>query len=170
VATPFIGEIRIFAGNFAPVGWAFCAGQTMAITENEELFTLIGTTYGGDGENTFNLPNLSGRIPLHQGRATSGDVFTIGQLAGEENVTLTQQQLPSHNHTAQASGAAATVTSPSGNVWAEWGDAPYVAGDPAVSMDPQGISAAGNTQPHDNMPPYLALSYIIALEGIFPSQ
>lgn len=167
MSEPYVGEIRIFAGNFAPEGWAFCDGSLMSIAENSTLFQLIGTTYGGDGENTFGLPNLSGRIPFATGGSNN---LIIGELAGAESVALTTGELPAHNHTAQASGAAATSASPAGNVSAAWGDSPYAADQPNATMDPSVISSAGGSQPHENRPPFLAMSFIISLFGIFPSQ
>jgi microcystin-dependent protein len=165
MTTPFVGEVRMFAGNFAPQGWAFCNGQTMSISQNTALFTLIGTTYGGDGVTTFNLPNLGSRIPF-------GDDGTrpIGTSAGEESVALTTLQMPSHAHPVGASGDAASQTTPAGNVAATWGDTPYSTQAPNTSMDPAGVSATGGGQPHENRPPFLALTFIIALQGIFPSQ
>jgi microcystin-dependent protein len=169
VSEPFIGEVRMFGGNFAPVNWAFCNGQLMAISQNEALFTLIGTTYGGDGQSTFALPNLQGRIPIHQGQGVGLTARVIGEAAGEENVTLTVQQLPSHTHAAQGSASVGSATAPAGNVWASWDDAPY-ATTPTVGMDPTAVSQQGGNQPHDNVAPYLAVSFIISLFGIFPSQ
>jgi microcystin-dependent protein len=162
---PFTGEVRIFGGNFPPSGWAFCNGQLLPISEYEALFILIGTTYGGDGQSTFALPNLTSRIPVSQ-----GSQFVMGQLAGQESVALSSQQLPSHTHAVQASDAPASSTSPVGNVWATWGDAPYSAGAPNVAMDPTGVAVSGAGQPHENRAPALGLSFIIALDGIFPSQ
>jgi microcystin-dependent protein len=167
VSEPYVGEIRIFAGNFAPEGWSFCNGSLLAIAENPTLFDLIGTTYGGDGVNTFALPNLSGRIPFAAGGTNS---LIIGELAGTESVTLTTGQVPTHNHTAQASGAAAASVSPAGNVSAAWGDSPYTSDPPNATMDPNVISSSGGGQPHENRPPFLATSFIISLFGIFPSQ
>jgi microcystin-dependent protein len=165
MSEPYIGEIRLFGGNFAPLNWAFCNGQTMPIAQNEPLFTLIGTTYGGDGQTTFNLPNLGARMPL----GTSGN-HPIGMSAGEQSVTLTTGQLPAHTHPAQASDNAATLTSPAQNVWANWGDGQYTTNSASVAMDAAGTGTAGNGLAHENRAPYLGLSFIIALEGIFPSQ
>jgi microcystin-dependent protein len=165
MTTPFVGEVRMFAGTFAPQGWAFCNGQTMSIAQNPTLFTLIGTTYGGDGVNTFNLPNLGSRLPF------GGDGSRpVGTSAGEESVMLTTQQIPAHEHPVQASGDAASQTSPAGNTWASWGDTPYSGGSPNTSMDPVAVASTGGGQPHENRPPFLALTFIIALQGIFPSQ
>jgi microcystin-dependent protein len=164
MSDPYIGEIRMFAGNFAPRDWAFCAGQAIAISENEALFALIGTTYGGDGVNTFNLPDLRGRIPIHQGPS-----FAIGQMAGEESVTLTPNQLPQHTHTAHADAGAGGQTSPAGNVWAGSSDF-AVAGSIDAQMAAGALEVAGGSEPHDNMVPFLAVHFIICLFGIFPSQ
>ena len=165
MSQPFIGEIRMFAGNFAPVGWAFCQGQIIPISENDALFNLIGTTYGGDGQTTFALPNLSSRVPVHVGPG-----FALGQAAGAESVTLTASQIPAHSHVAQASGTAAASTSPQGNVWAAATDTPYSASAPAAPMSGTAIGSAGGSQPHDNMLPFLVVNFIISLFGVFPSQ
>ena len=169
MSNPYLGEIRIFAGNFAPVGWAFCAGQVMSIAENDALFALIGTTYGGDGQTTFNLPDLRGRIPIHQGTG-HGSNFVLGQLAGSETVTLSLSQLPAHNHPAQATAASGSKSTPGGNVWAGSTLNSYSTGAPKAQMNPHAIGNTGNGQPHDNLMPYLAVNFIIALEGVFPSQ
>ncbi len=163
MSEPFVGEIRMFGGNFAPVGWALCNGALMAISQYEVLFQLIGTTYGGDGQNTFALPDLRGRLPVHQG---SG--FVIGQLAGNETVTLTTNQMPAHTHTVVAR-TSATAGSPSGNVYGGNTDSIYTP-TPSAPMNAGVIGVAGGSQPHDNMMPYLAVNFIISLEGIFPSQ
>lgn len=156
----------MFAGNFAPLGWAFCMGQLMPISQNNALFALIGTTYGGDGQNTFALPDLRSRLPMHQGNG-----FVMGQMAGEESVTLTPNQIPLHSHAAQANNSAGTQTAPAGNLWAASADHPYgpIAGI-NTSMAPASLGSAGGSQPHDNMHPFLAVNFIIALSGIFPSQ
>ncbi|MGE9008465.1 phage tail protein [Leptospira interrogans] len=163
---PFVGEIRIFGGNFAPVGWMLCQGQTLAISEYEVLFQLMGTTYGGDGQETFNLPNLAGRLPVHQGPG-----FVMGQNAGAETVTLTTQQLPVHSHPMSASlnnAASGTVT---GNVVGAVGATQIYREVPAASaMAAQACTSTGGNLPHDNMQPYLCLNFIISLFGIFPTQ
>jgi microcystin-dependent protein len=170
MAQPFVGEIRMFAGNFAPQGWALCQGQQLAISENETLFNLIGTTYGGDGQQTFNLPDLQGRAPIHMGAG-----FVIGQNGGVENVTLTGNQLPSHNHLAAASGGG-DVVSPDGAVWSTdpgGNTAAYTApmnNAPTMSGNAIGSNNVNGVQPHDNMQPFLVVNYIISLFGIFPSQ
>ncbi len=166
MSSPFIGEIRLFAGNFAPQGWAFCDGSLMAIAENDALFNLIGTTYGGDGQNTFALPDLRSRVPIHQGPG-----FVIGQAAGEESVTLTIQQIPIHSHAAQCRAGTSNSANPSGNFWGSSSALQYAApGDTVSAMAAAALPAAGGSQPHDNMIPFLGINYIISLFGVFPSQ
>ena len=169
MADPYIGEIRMFGGNFAPNGWAFCNGQSIPISENDALFTLIGTTYGGDGQETFNLPNLQGRVPLHQGGG-----FQPGQSAGVTSVTLTTQQIPTHSHALVGSSATAAGTNPAGTVLAHLPDAgvqsAYGSTAPFGAIDGSSIGPAGASQPHDNMQPYLVVNFIISLFGIFPQQ
>lgn len=165
MSTPYIGEIRMFGGNFAPVGWALCNGQLLAISQNDALFNLIGTTYGGDGQTTFALPNLQSRVPIHQGNA-----HVIGEAGGAESVTLTAAQLPAHTHAPQASSNPGTSNSPSANVWAAWSDAQYSTTAPAVAMAAPALAPAGGNQPHDNMPPFLGVNFIISLFGVFPTQ
>lgn len=169
---PFIGEIRMFGGNFAPAGWAFCNGATMPISENDALFTLIGTTYGGDGQQTFQLPDLQGRAPMHQGQGPGiSQNYVIGEKAGVESVTLTTQQIPIHNHAFLVSSAIGTNTNPKDNYLAApiTGKA-YIAGIPDKFMSNQLLSPIGGSQPHENMQPYLAISFIISLFGVFPQQ
>lgn len=166
---PFVGEIRLFAGNFAPLNWAFCNGQLVAISENTALYQLLGTTYGGDGVETFALPNLQGRLPYHQGPG-----FVIGQVAGTETVTLTSQQLPSHNHLAQANTAAGTSDTPSNQVWATASVNLFATPGSGVSadttLDAATIAPNSGSQPHDNLPPFVCVSFIISLAGLFPQQ
>lgn len=165
---PYIGEIRMFAGNFAPVGWAFCDGQPLPISENETLFQLIGTTYGGDGQETFNLPNLQSRFPIHMG-SNGGYSFYLGEMAGVEMVTLTTQQIPAHSHPALA-GASGDSNTPSDKIWANWPGAQFnTSASSLQAMNAQALSPVGGSQPHENMPPYLAINFIISLTGIFPS-
>lgn len=170
---PYVGEIRMFAGNFNPAGWMFCDGQLLPISENETLFILIGTTYGGDGQETFALPNLQGRLPLHMGTGPGLSTRQLAESAGTETVTLTLQQIPVHTHVPVASNTAGSSDSPVGNVWAKTGTGkPYIAAAPAdsfVQMNAQTLSPVGGSQPHDNMHPFLCVSYIISLFGIFPS-
>lgn len=162
---PYIGEIRMFAGNFAPVGWMLCDGSILPISQNDTLFNLIGTTYGGDGQTTFALPDLRGRVPLHQG---SG--FALAQTGGAETVTLTVNQIPAHSHVPQANSGSGTQTSPAGNVWAASSNFPYSTNAPGSNMDPSAIGQAGGSQPHDNMVPFVGINFIISLFGVFPSQ
>lgn len=163
---PYVGEIRMFAGTFAPVDWAFCNGQTVAIADYDTLFNLIGTTYGGDGEASFNLPDLRGRAPMHQG---SG--FALGQIGGEEQVTLSSQQMPTHTHTLAANTTAGSSASPSGALLAQTsgGVQLYYEGQATDPMNRAAILPAGNSQPHDNLQPYLCVNFIISLFGSYPT-
>lgn len=165
MAQPYVGEIRMFAGNFAPAGWMFCEGQLLPIAENETLFQLIGTTYGGDGQSTFALPDLRGRIPLHQGNGV-----ILAETGGAEAITLTVAQIPAHNHAllgAQANGAQA---SPAGGVLASSTViTPYAPETANATMAPTAITPVGGSQPHTNFQPYLCVNFIISLFGIFPS-
>lgn len=168
---PFIGEIRMFGGNFAPAGWAFCNGQTMPISENDALFTLIGTTYGGDGQETFNLPDLQSRIPIHAGTAADGQTYQLGEAAGVESVTLTTQQIPIHNHAMLATTDGGSASNPGGNILANCSALKlYTASAPSIALHAQAITPVGGSQPHENLQPYLCISFIISLFGIFPSQ
>jgi microcystin-dependent protein len=168
MSQPYVGEVRIFGGNWAPSGWAFCNGQLLSIAENDTLFYLIGTTYGGDGETTFALPDLKCRIPLSYGTGSGVD-WQLGEMGGQETVTLLGAQLPVHSHPVLASSSPATSTSPAGRVWGTWADSPYSSAAPNANLDPGGVSHAGNFQPHENRAPALGLSFIISLYGIFPS-
>ena len=158
----------MFAGNFAPAGWLFCDGSTLPISENEVLFQLIGTTYGGDGEETFNLPNLSSRVPIHMGTGPSGATYQIGEMAGVEEVTLTTQQIPNHTHPMLGSSNSATGPTPGGQVYAA-SDIYTAAGTPQL-MNAQCITVTGGSQPHTNIQPFLVVNFIISLFGLFPSQ
>jgi microcystin-dependent protein len=171
-AQPYVGEIRMFAGNFAPNGWMFCEGQTLPISENEVLFQLVGTTYGGDGEQTFNLPNLASRVPIHMGTGPDGTTYQIGEMAGTEQETLMVQQIPSHTHPLVASSAPGSNTTPVGNVLAttSGGISLYYEGEVGAQMNSQAIIPAGGSQPHENTQPFLCINFIISLFGIFPSQ
>src|SRR5437763_1092937 len=175
MSDPYVGEIRMFGGSFAPAGWAFCDGQVMPISENNTLFNLIGTTYGGDGQSTFALPNLQSRVPTHFGTSpVTGSTYTIAEQFGEESVTLTSQQMPVHTHTLLGSGADGNAASPTGNVPAVLPAATtksaYASLGPFGSLDPSSIAPSGGSQPHDNVQPFLVISFIISLFGIFPSQ
>jgi microcystin-dependent protein len=167
MAQPYVGEVRIFAGNFAPAGWMFCEGQLLPIVENETLFQLIGTTYGGDGESTFALPDLRGRIPIHQGNG-----FILAETGGAETITLTAQQIPVHTHSALGSSGAATSSSPVNHVPARASTAlvfPYGTDQPVTTLSPNTVAPSGGSQPHNNFQPYLCVNFIISLFGIFPS-
>jgi microcystin-dependent protein len=166
MAQPYVGEIRMFAGNFAPAGWMFCSGQLLPISENETLFALIGTTYGGDGQSTFALPNMQSRVPIHMGTGLS--TYQLAETGGVETVTLTTNQIPIHAHPPLASNAG-TADTPNNNYWAASTlGKPYTPAPPAVQMNTGTISPAGGSQPHENMIPFLCVSYIISLFGIFP--
>lgn len=162
----------MFAGSFAPAGWAFCHGQTIPISENDTLFNLIGTAYGGDGQETFCLPNLASRVPIHAGTGPDGTTYQLAEMAGTEQVTLTAQQIPIHSHPLTAATSNGTQTNPGGNVLATSTSSvqPYVQDQPTDAMNPQSITPAGGSQPHDNMQPFLCINFIISLFGLFPSQ
>lgn len=167
MAQPYVGEIRMFAGNFAPAGWMFCEGQLLPISENETLFQLIGTTYGGDGESTFGLPDLRGRIPLHQGNG-----FILAETGGAEEITLTVQQIAAHAHPLLGSANLATTNSPQDNVLSTSTGAtvfPYGTDQPPTNLNPASIGSTGGSQPHTNFQPYLCVDFIVSLFGIFPS-
>jgi microcystin-dependent protein len=172
MSEPFVGEIRMFGGSFAPAGWAFCNGQLMPISENDVLFNLIGTTYGGDGQETFGLPDLQGRIPLHAGQGPGiSQNYQLGEKAGTESVTITSQTTPIHNHALVASTATATNPSPNGNILAASATiAPYVIDIAGPTLVNTAVQPQGGNQPHDNMMPYLCVSFIISLFGIYPTQ
>lgn len=166
MADPYVGEIRMFGGNFAPAGWAFCNGAELPISEYEALFNLIGTTYGGDGQSTFALPDLQGRLPVHAGQG-----FAIGQMAGSETVTLTGNQLPVHSHGLVATQNAGSATNPGGSTLAKLaGNSAYIAAPATTPLAPQSLLPdPGGGQPHSNMQPYLCVTFIISLFGIYPS-
>lgn len=178
MASPYIGEIRIFAGNFAPQGWATCDGQLIAISDNDTLFNLIGTTYGGDGQTTFALPNLAARLPIHTG-SNGTSTYALAENGGVTSVTLTQNQIPNHTHPVAADGNAATTSNPSNAYFAASATAkiytvPNSSANPGPpifhTMNPGMLQSQGGSQPHDNMQPFLALTFIIALFGVYPSQ
>ena len=167
MSTPYVGEIRMFGGNFAPAGWHFCDGSLLAISENDILFALIGTTYGGDGQNSFALPDLRGRIPVHQG---SG--MNMGQMIGTELETLTVQQMPAHSHAMMATANLADSTNPTDKVLARTAaniDI-YQSSGPFQALASAAVTPVGGSQPHNNMMPFLSINFIISLFGIFPSQ
>lgn len=174
MSEPFIGEIRIFGGGFAPRGWALCNGQLLPINANTALFSILGTTYGGNGRTTFALPDLRGRAPLQAGQAPGLSNYALGETVGDVSVTLTSNEMPDHTHVPAGSSSAGTDVKPGNGLWAIPGagrgvDA-YTNGTGDVKMSPSVLSVIGGGQPHNNMPPYLVVNYIIALEGIFPSR
>ncbi len=164
MSDPFLGEVRIWSLNFAPKGWAMCNGQLLPINQNQALFSLLGTTYGGDGRVNFALPDLRSRVPVHFGNG-----FNLGDRAGEESHTLIQSEMPMHTHVPQGSANAPTLPAPTGNLWATNPTNPY-AGAVNTTMNPACVTSSGGSQPHSNLQPSLALTFAIALQGIFPSQ
>ncbi len=171
MSQPFIGQISIFAGNFAPRGFAYCSGQLLAISQNNALFTLIGTTYGGDGQTTFALPNMSGRLPIHQGTLSGGGSYVLGQSAGTETVTLLSSQLPTHSHSFPSNSASGTVVLPSNAVIASTSLGPFASGAATdLVMNAASLGLVGGNQPHDNLMPFLCIGFIIALEGVYPAR
>lgn len=165
MAQPYVGEIRMFAGNFAPAGWMMCEGQLLPISENETLFQLIGTTYGGDGQSTFALPDLRGRIPIHQGNG-----FILAESGGAEEITLTIQQIPAHGHSLLAAGVTGDQVNAASNLPANsFNVTPYINDVPSGNMNAAAIGSTGGSQPHTNFQPYLCINFIISLFGIFPS-
>lgn len=164
MAQPYVGEIRMFAGNFAPAGWMFCEGQLLPISENETLFQLIGTTYGGDGQSTFALPDLRGRLPIHQGNG-----MTLAENGGAEQVTLTVNQIPAHSHPLLGTSALGGERNPQNNVVGQAASQIYIQDTATTNMAAQSIAPVGGSQPHSNFQPYLCLNFIISLFGIFPS-
>jgi len=164
MAQPYVGEIRMFAGNFNPSGWMFCDGSLLPISENETLFQLIGTTYGGDGQSTFALPDLRGRIPMHWGNG-----FILAENGGAEEITLTTNQIPAHTHAMLATNDIPTLASPQNNLLGQAAAKFYRAGIPSVILNPQSLSITGGSQPHTNFQPYLCINFIISLFGIFPT-
>jgi microcystin-dependent protein len=169
VSNNYVGEVRLVGFNFAPLGWLYCQGQTLPISENPALYQLIGTTYGGDGQQTFQLPNLQGRVPVHQGTLQGGGVYVLGQTGGTENVTITNNSYPNHNHALSGSGNAGSANAPGNNVVGRLNV--YTAVTPTTATSSSFLSTApGSNLPHNNLQPYQVLNWIIALEGIFPSQ
>lgn len=172
MSNPYVGEIRMFGGSFNPAGWAFCNGAPLPISQNEVLFNLIGTTYGGDGQETFNLPDLQGRVPIHAGQGPGlSQNYQLGEKAGTETVTLTTSQLPIHTHPMLASGDSANTPNPQGNLPSECvSTTPYIDDAGSVAFDPKCVLPVGGSQPHENMMPYLAITFILSLFGVFPHQ
>jgi microcystin-dependent protein len=162
---PFISEIRIISFNFAPKGYAFCNGQLLPINQNQALFSLLGTTYGGDGRVNFGLPNLQGRVPIHFGNG-----HVLGESGGETSHTLTVTEMTAHNHSVVASSNSGTLPTPGNNFFGKTTQNEYSNANANTSMNPANVGNTGGSQPHDNMPPYLAVYFVIALQGIFPSQ
>jgi microcystin-dependent protein len=169
---PFIAMLMLFAGNFPPRGWAFCNGQLLSIAQNTALFSLVGTTYGGNGQTTFGLPDLRGRVPIHVGQGPGLSNYVLGQVGGTETVTLLSNNMPIHTHSLNAVSEPGTVSAPQGAYLGNTGalDREYNTSGTVVAMNPGTISPAGGSQPFAILPPYLAISYCIALEGIFPSR
>jgi microcystin-dependent protein len=165
MSEPFLGELKVISWNFAPKGWAFCNGQLLPINQNQALFSILGTTYGGDGRQTFGLPNLQGRTPVHLGQG-----INLGQFGGEQNHTLLANEMPAHTHPANGTTTGNTLSSPSGSFWGSGGLSSYNTANPNSNMSAAAISSAGGGQAHNNLQPYLVLNIIIALQGIFPSQ
>lgn len=169
MAQPYVGEIRMFAGSFAPVGWLFCDGSLLSISQYETLFNLIGTTYGGDGLATFALPDLRSRVPIHMGQGPGLGNYVLAENGGAEQVTLTVNQIPAHTHRALAQSAQGTQSNPANGVWAASNLGQYSGNNANATMNPQSMGSTGGGWPHDNMLPYQAINYIISLFGIYPS-
>lgn len=171
MSEPFVGEVKMFAGNFAPRGWAFCDGQLLAVSQNNALFSLLGTIYGGDGRTTFALPDLRGRIPIHAGSGPGLTPRKIGATGGAENVTLTANQLPSHTHPLQGTDDLGNTPNPSGNVSARSTSVDAYIGDaPSTNLSTSAVSSVGGSQSHANLQPFLCIHFIVALFGIYPSR
>jgi microcystin-dependent protein len=179
MSDPFVAEIRIFPFNFAPKGWAFCNGQLLPLSQNTALFSLLGTTYGGDGKSTFGLPNLQGNVPMFYGQGPGLSLYDIGETGGSDNVSLLQTEIPAHTHSLNATTAAGTTPDPNGNLFAD-GDWSfqgntgkvqyYTVQAPAAQMSPLMVGFTGSSFPHNNMMPYLTLNFCIALQGVFPPR
>jgi microcystin-dependent protein len=173
MADPFVAEIRIYPFNFAPKGWAFCDGQLLPISQNTALFSLLGTTYGGDGKSNFALPNMQGNAPMHPGQGPGLSLHDLGETGGSETVTLLESEIPAHTHSLNAQGAPADTNVPVGfSIARVIGATPYLppAGAPLVAMSDNALPPAGGDQPHNNMQPYLTLNFCIALQGVFPAR
>jgi len=174
MSSPFVAEIRIFGFNFAPTGWAFCDGQLLPISQNTALFSLLGTTYGGDGRSTFALPNMQGNAPVHPGQGNGLSLYDLGQQGGAETVTLLTSEMPNHAHSLMASTTSSSKPNPSGNAFARIssGGTPYVppTGAPLTAFSPNAIAPTGGDQPHNNLMPYLTLNFCIAMQGVFPAR
>jgi microcystin-dependent protein len=167
----YLGEIRMFAGNFAPMGWALCNGQLLSIAENEALFSLLGTSYGGDGQSTFAVPDLRGRVPVHFGQSAAfGTTYHLGQTGGVETVTLSSQQLPAHSHAVSIQTVQGTTNDPANAVWAKSSLNQFGTGTPKGQMHPSAVGSSGGNQSHDNMMPATCIQFIISLQGYYPPQ
>ena len=171
---PFVAEIRIFPFNFAPKGWAFCDGQILPLSQNTALFSLLGTTYGGDGKSNFALPNMQGNVPMHPGQGPGLSVHDLGETGGSETVSLLESEIPSHSHTVMAQGIVGNRTNPVGNAFTRASAGkPYIPASPApalAAMSSQALPSAGGVQPHNNLQPYLTLNFCIALQGVYPAR
>jgi microcystin-dependent protein len=174
MADPFVAEIRIFPFNFAPTGWAFCDGQLMPISQNTALFSLLGTTYGGDGKSNFALPNMQGNAPMHPGQGPGLSLHDLGETGGSDTVTLLESEIPTHSHALMGNTTTGTKSVPTGNSLARTsGATPYLPSNPApqlAAMAPQALTPSGGDQPHNNLMPYLTLNFCIALQGVFPPR
>jgi microcystin-dependent protein len=171
MSDPFVAEIRMFAGNFAPTGWALCNGQLLPLSQNTALFSLLGTTYGGDGKSTFALPNLQDSAPMHPGQGAGLSLYDLGQQGGSPNVTLLESELPLHNHIANAKTSLGNSQTPADQTWAGSNNAKqYVNTAPNLAMSPLALSPTGGSLPHNNLAPYLVVTFIIALQGVFPPR
>lgn len=171
MADPFVAEIRIFPFNFAPKGWAWCDGQLLPISQNTALFSLLGTTYGGNGKSNFALPDLQGRAPMHPGQGPGLSLHDLGETGGSETVTLLESELPSHSHSYRASASDAINQSPVGELLASGiGVGMYASPGPSTQLSPSALTPAGGDQPHNNMQPYLTCYFCIALQGVFPPR
>ena len=170
MADPFVAEIRIFPFNFAPKGWALCDGQLMPLAQNTALFSLLGTTYGGDGKSNFALPDLQGRVPMHPGQGPGLSLHDLGETGGAETVTLLESEIPAHSHTLRGSSLLSDTPSPAGNTLARFPNAYQSSVANLVSMAPESLPPAGGDQPHNNLQPYLTLHFCIALQGVYPPR
>ena len=167
---PYIGEVRIFAGTYAPEGWLFCQGQMLPVAQYQALFAVISITYGGDGKKTFALPDLKGRAPISQGQGKGLSMYGLGKAGGESAVSLSVPQIPTHNHLAKGTNTPATNSSPANGVWARSSGTNLYADNPKEPLNANALLSAGNSQPHNNMQPYLGINFIIAFEGEFPTR
>lgn len=170
MSNPYVGEVRLIAFTYAPIGWNFCDGSVLSIASYEALFSLIGTFYGGNGQTTFGLPDLRGRVPVHQGTLQGGSTYVIGQISGVESVTLNVNQIPAHNHQFQCNSSLTGATATPANNTVAGGPTVYRAGTPADAMNTGVLSKSGGSQPHENRQPSLAMNWIISLNGVYPSQ